>query len=268
MSDCGKSIGIWAFSKLPLTVYIQPVARGVTKYKNNYPLLVTRAFEEWSGATKNTFQFRFVNQGPANITVQFVNATSTGSPGATTNRAVNGELTSSVISLAFDSHCSELNCLHLAEHEIGHALGLNHSARNLGIMAPTLANSENVYISEGDYNDLRQLYGLGEDGKPIAVAHGQFDNYKKVLGAHLAGRLRTMPHPIKYPCEITLVLDKTGTMHSYSLTCSNYDHQNEINAVLQKSLQYPPSDTQFAGRMKIKVKLKPDLTMESAEIVR
>jgi hypothetical protein len=266
--DCGKSIGTWPLRRIPLSVYVHPVGRGVVKYKSQYPGLVTKAFEEWTTATNGTFKFRFVTQLPADITVQFVNATTTGRPGATTNKAVNGELASATIQLAFGQQNTDLDALHLVEHEIGHALGLNHSTRTLGIMAPTLANSENVYISAGDYSDLRRMYGLGEDGKPVLVAHTQFDNYKKVLGAHLASRLKTMPHPIKHPCEVILHLDSTGRMHSYNLTNSNADNMGEINAVLQKSLQYPASDAPFAGKMRFKLKMNPNMTLESAEILK
>lgn len=265
--DCGKTIGIWNLDRIPLTVYIYPLAIGVTKYKPHYPSLISRAFDEWSSATKGTFKFKLVNKLPADITVQFVNTTGVGRAGLAKNKSVNKELVHSEIVLAMENRFSDLEVLHCAEHEIGHVLGLNHSARSLGIMAPMLSGSEAVSISDADYLDLRKLYGLGEDGKQVKIETSQFDGFKKSVGAHLAARMKTLPHPLKKPCTVTLVLDSTGFMYHYDLTNDNADRANEIVAAITRSNHYPASTVSFVGKVKVKLTINADLSVASAEVI-
>lgn len=266
--DCGKSIGIWNYDRIPLTVYIYPAGSNVGKFKPQYPGLVTKAFEEWTAATHGVFKFKFVNQPTADITVQFVNATAIGRPGAAKNKSVNKELVKAEITLAMDTRNNDREILHIVEHEIGHALGLDHTSRSLGIMSATLANSDNVFVGEGDYNELRRIYGLDEQGRQITVAATGLDGFKKVVGAHLAGRLKSMPHPLTRPCDITLTLDSAGFMYSYNVSNDNRDKAPEIVAAVTRSPHYPASPTPFTGKIKMRVTVKPDFTVEEAEIVK
>lgn len=266
--DCGKSIGIWNYDRIPLTVYIYPTGSNVGKFKPQYPGLVTKAFEEWTAATHGVFKFKFVNQPTADITVQFVNATAIGRPGAAKNKSVNKELVKAEITLAMDTRNNDREILHIVEHEIGHALGLDHTSRSLGIMSAMLANSDNVFVGEGDYNELRRIYGLDEQGQPVKVEAGGLDGFKKAIGTHLAGRLKSMPHPLTKPCDITLTLDSAGFMYSYNVSNDNHDKAAEIVAAVTRSPHYPASPTPFTGKIKMRVTIKPDFSVEEAEIVK
>lgn len=266
VTQCAPSVGIWNYSRLPLSVYVYPVAAGVTKYKPQYPGLVTQAFEEWTTATRGTFKFKFVNQLPADITVQFLNATRTGAAGATTNNSFNHELVKSQVQLALNPRSNDRDALRLVEHEIGHVLGLGHSARTLGIMAPVLANSEAVTISEGEYNDLKRLYALGDDGRPAKVEASQFDAYKKTIAAHLISRLKTMPRPLNRPCDVSLDLDRTGFMFSYNLNSNKADHAPDIIAAIMRSRPFPASQNHFTGKIRLKFTINPDLSIAAEEV--
>lgn len=266
--DCGKSIGIWPYSRIPLSVYIHSVEPNVRKFKPQYPHLVTKAFEEWTAATHGVFKFRFVNQPTADITVQFVNATPIGRPGVAKNKSVNKELVRAEIMLAMDTHNNDRQILHIVEHEIGHALGLDHTTRSLGIMSPTLANSDSVFVGEGDYNELRRIYGLDEHGQPIKVEAGELDGFKKAIGTHLASRLRSMPHPLTKPCDITLTLDSAGFMYSYNVSNDLNDKAADIVSAVTRSPHYPASPTPFTGKIKMRVTIKPDFTVEKAELLK
>lgn len=266
VNQCAPSVGIWNYNRLPLSVYVYPVGAGVTKYKPQYPGLVKQAFEEWTTATKGTFKFKFVNQLPADITVHFLNATSTGAAGSTTNNTVNNELVKSQVQLSLNPRSSDRDALRLVEHEIGHVLGLGHSARTLGIMAPVLANSEAVTISEGEYNDLKRLYALGDDGRPLKVEVSQFDGYKKTIAAHLISRLKTMPRPLRGAFDVSLDLDRTGFMFSYNLNSSKADHAPDIIAAIMRSRPFPASQTHFTGKIRLKLTINADLTVAAEEV--
>lgn len=62
----------------------------------------------------------------------------------------------------------DYNLFHVAAHELGHSLGLSHSADIGALMFPSYTFSGEVQLSQDDINGIQAIYGeCKEDVKGI-----------------------------------------------------------------------------------------------------
>ena len=151
--------GKWFHPKF-IRVYIQP-----DHYKGR---LMTQAFREWSKLTKNKLIFQKVTSPKfADIEVEFVNKIDTTQ--SSTDRAIgltrtstqsNRKLVHAKIWIAQKTHddkvLSEDEVYTTMLHEIGHAIGLNHSQDPESVMYYGVNVIQEV--SEEDLRLLKELY--------------------------------------------------------------------------------------------------------------
>lgn len=145
----------------PLKVWIQPVA-SVPDFTPSYVRRVRDAFREWD-AVRLPVRFTFVNDSTdADVHVNWIDHFDEPISGRTRwARDDDWEITDANILLAVHHHQGEqldddAMCA-MALHEIGHLLGLDHTADSTSIMAPRVRVRE---LSDADRATVRLLYAL------------------------------------------------------------------------------------------------------------
>ena len=158
----------WDKKCMPLRVYFEPVAKGVWRYKPHYPKIMRQAFQDWTDATHQCVRFQFVDSKPADIRVVYVNVNEDNRDGiAHVNHSDFGAIHSVVIDLAIRKDASDGEVLHTGQHEIGHAIGLNHRKRK-GVMHD-VGTYPQEFINEEDCNDFKRAYKLDDDFQQYRV---------------------------------------------------------------------------------------------------
>ncbi len=151
-----EKIGTW--TQMPITVYIQ---------ENRRDYLMKKAFGDWQSATNKVVEFEFVDTpDEAQIVVTFEDKVSDRAENAVglTYPYVdnNGHFTSAKIIIAkYSDHQSTKMSNHqlmkIMRHEIGHAIGLEHTDSPNSIMNPT--TNKCLDITKDDIKLLRAIYG-------------------------------------------------------------------------------------------------------------
>lgn len=143
------------WGKSSISVYIPKDARSGS---------VRRAFEYWQSVTYGKLHFNFVNKGPADIDVVFLEKVSgvDGPLGECVVKLKNNQITKAEIKLATKS--SKINnysndyIYTTMVHEVGHALGLkDRPGKPSSIMHTPIDESQD--IKKMDIKDLFMLYG-------------------------------------------------------------------------------------------------------------
>jgi predicted Zn-dependent protease len=139
----------------PITVYIDN--KNVTPhYSSTYYTQVQKALNYWerggNGKLKYTPVFKLVASEKADIRIRWVENLQEVS-GDTIPLILNGQFLRVDITLGVGNYqwiiwnsYSDASMLALAEHELGHALGLEHSNDKRDIMYPTVLNEYNSFL--------------------------------------------------------------------------------------------------------------------------
>ncbi|HBG49433.1 MAG TPA: hypothetical protein DDW90_08035 [Cyanobacteria bacterium UBA9971] len=262
----------WNISKMPLKIYIEP---------SEYYTAVVAAMDSWVKISEpKTISYTLTNNYKnANIIVTFVASLDPGKAGLSTTHTIGYFLKPNFIKLkttnAANSPYSQEKLFNLAQHELGHALGiLGHSPKEADIMYFQLSN----YIknlSQRDINTLKLLYRLDPDLSNFANGETPMVNSVKndVFIGNKDGRLdkkiqKAVDYVKKDP-KNALNWTKLGNLYYYSrqyqnaITC--YQKALEINSsfdaaisglafVYEKTGDFNKAVTQFTKL----VKQKPD----------
>lgn len=150
---------------ISVAVWIDPALK---KFKSQFEQAVNDSFAKWRNASGGYLRYRIVsNQKDARIVCKMLTAKREG-----TDDSVLG-LTScdpsfntpdtlkfSRVEVFFDPDRDPREIDAVTLHEVGHALGLPHSANTRDIMFPTANQTFISVLSRRDINSIRQLYGI------------------------------------------------------------------------------------------------------------
>jgi len=159
---------IWRTERMPIKVAIEN-GSGLKNYKDEYQIFAHDAFLQWSKSSNEKINFEFVNNpDAADITLKFID-----DPNSLANTSENGdnEISASgtnlehvditILTVASGNRMLNSNAIKsVILHEIGHAIGLDHSANPKDVMFG-FASSNRLFlasISERDASTLRRLY--------------------------------------------------------------------------------------------------------------
>ena len=176
-----KSGNIMRWSINPLIVYIAPM-KFYTKVgeDNKYRRMVMDAFSAWSAATGGKLHFRITNVLlESNINIDWKRVDRSAFGHCYFNWDAQGRLYGAEVSIGLSdgrvhkAYDNEVEVYHTILHEVGHAIGLNHSPYKEDIMY-TPHQYGNATLSPNDKYSAQWLYRLpaGAPVKKIAEKHG------------------------------------------------------------------------------------------------
>lgn len=141
----------YSWAKNTLTVYIPA--------DNDYSGMMQRAFQKWQDKSYGQLKFSFITKTPADIEVDFpekTNGTDVGDLGEYAVTIKGGSISKAEIFIVPNPKKYSQDMIYTVMlHEIGHALGLPDSNRNLGIMHSPVDEKQDITS-----NDIIKLFRL------------------------------------------------------------------------------------------------------------
>ena len=141
---------------------------------NSYSGMMTRAFKKWQDNSYGHLTFTFIDKTPADIEVNFPKKTDgsdVGDLGSYSLLIKGGHIVKATIDMVPDSNKYSKDMIYTVMlHEVGHALGLIDTKRNLGIMHTPVNEKQDIiqydifklfrlndwsFIGKGNQSDLK-----------------------------------------------------------------------------------------------------------------
>ncbi|MDM7493630.1 matrixin family metalloprotease [Lentilactobacillus kefiri] len=140
----------------------------VTQNSSRYQAVWTRAVQAWNRT--GAFTFQITNNSNAQVTTKMNPALGSGYSGMTylttdyQNYIINAECEINNLALR-NNHYARFEWVNVAEHELGHAIGLNHNPGKASVM---YASNRSYSIQRVDIEGVNQLYA----GSPAQTSLG------------------------------------------------------------------------------------------------
>lgn len=253
----------WKRSSFPLRVYFAPVEKGVWRYKPTYVPLMRQCFQNWSDATNQFVQFRFVDSKPYDIKVVYVNQTKLKRQGTTHIHDDCFHTTASIIDLAISKDADTKRIMHVGEHEIGHAIGLKHSLHP-GIMHAQ-PGYEIEFISKDDLQDVKRIYKLDDQFHPLMLNDDDRDKYRLALADALRKFYKAQVADQVSDCEFSFEVDADGHIYNYKVNEGSPLRQ-EVLTVLVKADPLPKPPSYFCDHLRARGVLSGTGILEVREL--
>lgn len=172
----------FTLQQMPLHVYIED-GTGTPGYRDSYPDLIRRAFNEWQNVSNSTLSWKEVGSPEdADIVCSWTaearpkgNGVEAGQTKTTIARNPlfgGGRIVSAhvmVLTYLFGHAFSTSDIYKTCLHEIGHALGMQGHSSTVGdIMYPVLNPNQTPYLKARDRNTITALYAQNDGRDSIA----------------------------------------------------------------------------------------------------
>lgn len=162
---------------ISVAVWVDPALK---KFKTQFEQSVNDSFAKWRNASGGYLRYRIVpNQKDARIVCKMLTSKREGADdsvlGLTSRDPSFSEpdtLKFSRVEVFFDPDRDPREIDAVTLHEVGHALGLSHSANTRDIMFPTANQTYISVLSRRDINSIRQLYGIKPGDELVVPVNG------------------------------------------------------------------------------------------------
>ena len=162
----------WSSSRFPLRVFIGS-GQGVPGYQPGYGQMISDALNQWSQVSKRVVTWQPTNDSSdADIVIDWAQRPADMADGAETGETNlrtmpdgngGGIIQSARVTILTTMRGINISPIEVRKtclHEIGHALGLNHSSTNRDIMHWQSSLNQETELSARDGTTLQRLYSL------------------------------------------------------------------------------------------------------------